>query len=145
MERLRLTSAHLTNCMTVECGETRRSTWVGTLDDMIPFITEVKAKTNASPPYSTATFSARFALHFWTKELGHSPVMLDKVFKSLKAFQVATSGQYCTVHKGPQGTEPQVVAHLFRVYKYGFLLVRMPLKFFLAADCRFTIFSKIFI
>lgn len=97
-------------------------------DDSVYY--QVEGRNQWLPPRWTIAFSATFLLHLWTKELGHCPIMLDKICKLLKAFQVTTSEWYFPVPKGPQVTEPPIVVHLFKVWKYGVLFMWCPWKYF---------------
>lgn len=59
---------------------------------MIPFITKVKEGAIGRCHAVQLRVFCCVVPYLWTQEPGHCPIMLDKVCKLLKAFQVATSG-----------------------------------------------------
>lgn len=67
------------------------------------------------PPRCCAIAFSLALCYLWMKELGHCPLMLDKVCKLLKAFQVATSGWYFPVQKGLKGLSLQYLHICFRL------------------------------
>lgn len=143
MERLRLTSAHLTNCMSAERDGNKWSTSIGSWagrHDSVYYQGESRDRRPASMLCNC------IFCYICATPLNWGPGSLSYyVRQSMQVIEGLPGSNIWVIRPGTERALrnwAHIVAHLFQVWKYGVLLVRMSLKIFSLPVANFTIFQS---